>query len=180
MELPEEDPNIFDLYLGCVYENDAKLTDRPLGDLSEEDCDLMLILAGRIWIFADRMGDCASANLMIDIFLRMPHIPSMECVRYIFLHTPVGSLLRKLCVDQWACHMSSAKMEKLDVHLLPQDFLVEVLRTKLLAEDLDVVVLEVQNALLHRDVEEQRVIYYQYDHLHPKPVEEGEGKEGGA
>lgn len=67
IELPEHDVNIFDIYLRCVYNNNVKIRAEIdiLGDNDNKHAALEKQLI-RAWILADKLGDVAAANLLID------------------------------------------------------------------------------------------------------------------
>ena len=56
-------------------------------ELGEEDFEQLLFILVKIYTLADKLGDCASENLvadfLIDAMLHTSNIPSGECVLYL-------------------------------------------------------------------------------------------------
>ena len=177
IELTEDDPDIFDLYLRCTYTNDAvSFADGPMSHTSDEkEVDRVLLLLVQMYILADKLGDCASANLVVDAFIDLlfagGEVPAPECVRYVWDHTPCRSSLRKLMAHNWAYRAGLGDTEREMTGLLPHEFLLEVLKEKCLVQD-GRKEWTVQMAFSGSFME-QKWRYHQFDDLHPKPAEVG-------
>lgn len=80
IELPDDDPAVFDRYLRCLYRNehhirlDGKPSSTPLQNCEplehtpEQNQDMMMLYA-KIYILADKLGDCVSTNMLIEALI---------------------------------------------------------------------------------------------------------------
>ena len=187
IELPEDDPAVFDLYLQCLYRNDGSVR---LDHVDQGQCDSfstygksaqeeVFDLYARVWILADKLGDCKSANLLIvallfDI-LDVIEVPTPRTIAYIWARTRDGSPLRKLCVECWL-YLTPDDEDYLESRvagteqLLPYDFLVSIINeTGRLRCEAKAPHGSLDKAFNVGSLEKDLGRLYQYDHLCPKP-----------
>jgi hypothetical protein len=115
IKLPEDDPEIFDIYLHCVYTNCVDVGD--LNDiLAGEECSAKNMRPYRrlvrSYILADRLGDIITANMIIDeIILHSDDqltLPSDDVIAFVAQTMPLQSPLCRLFVDYFV-HEANAE-----------------------------------------------------------------------
>ena len=93
INLPEDDPTIFGVFLQCIYQNVVPT------ELAQETFELM----AKVYVFADKVGDLTTANLIIDEFTRLSdkiqEIPGLDTIAVVFQRTSENAPLRRLIVD---------------------------------------------------------------------------------
>lgn len=108
VKLPEDDPDVFDCYIRCLYEN---TTCRAGND------EKVFLRSVRSWILADKLGDSRSANLFIDSLIAYSDeakvLPTPQCTSFALANTAATSPLRRLMVDYRVheCTLTQVKQE---------------------------------------------------------------------
>lgn len=111
VNLPDDHPLIFDLYLRCVHTGEVDLDDLERfvfsgTDMSDpEERDEAVARFIRLYVLADKLGDCASANMIIDALIEYVGDDWWICnahIRLAFDNTPELSPLRRFLIDTLA------------------------------------------------------------------------------
>ena len=178
IELPEDDPDIFDIYLHCIYSNAMDVGD-PEEYLQGETSDMsaqqtVFYRTAKTYMLADKLGDVMAANICLNSMIRHSStihvLPTGHTIELVFNETMETSLLRRMIVDLFVfeAHIDAIKTVTQDPRI-PRAFLCAVLekKAKLENECADMVVCEVFAMGL---VENQRCLYHQHDETHPSCV----------
>lgn len=173
VQLHDEDPQIFDAYLTVLYCNEAKFTDNDLNALCEDEIDTLQLLLSKVYILADKLGDCKSANLAIDSFIDIANTSEfatlMTIIAYIYENAPSTSPLHKLCAEHSAHCIEWATITKAMREDAPRAFLLDDVTEKDLCIENDGGALARNTEFLDNDAEALKRRYHQHDHLHPRP-----------
>ena len=183
IELPEDDPHIFDIYLNCLYSGNVDLGDlehalageRELTD--EARTDLRLI---KSHVLADKLGDVLTANKIIDRLIECSdasgNIPIGTSI--VSSNTAPGSPLRRLFIDYY---VHEADMECLEILVnsgdVATDFVGEILlqkhrltcRTKIRNST------KISEVYVYNFTSSHKCRYHQHDSAHPYCGDECEG-----
>lgn len=179
VDLSEESPLLFDLYLHYVYNDKVVLGDASQHVLRERpDCANYREyrethrLFINLYMLADKLGDCKSATLIMDTFddtiYEQIGLPNSRHMHVAFDGSPESSPLRTLLVDLLAYDSTPATFNTADYELMPkaavQGALMRVMETmeesgKKTVED------AFDPDFIQRDKER----YHEYDDLHPPP-----------
>jgi hypothetical protein len=148
INLTEDDPDTFALYLNHLYNNEL-----PTMDFSEEDlCVLTLtelrkfvdteyMALFKLYILAEKLQDSrAKVGAITAIFkISCPRhsdklyvLPRLSVIDLVYSHTPEGSVARFLIADMWST-ASASQLEYVGLKA-PKEFLLDlalVLRSKL-------------------------------------------------
>ena len=129
IELPEELPGTFTIYVSWLYRSQIPTIPKRLGEPSEF---LRLVQA---YVFGDKIQARAFQNKIIDAIIEKNKdigavglsskgaIPSLTCVQVAYKNTLPGSPLRKLLVDFWV----AAEEDKFDKET-PRAFLEDLVK----------------------------------------------------
>lgn len=191
VDLSDDSPLIFDLYLRCLYADKVDLGDvdqyvfaadglePPANGIPDwwDSRDELLSRIIRLYVLADKLGDCASANLVIDHFVKILFgenwIPGTAHFHLAFDKSPETSPLWKLLVDVMVYMCNPKIVAELSEEGMPQAAAsrawAEVLRA-VRDSDSD----SVSAALSHYFIRDEKGRYHQYDSLHPRPQEAGD------
>lgn len=148
VKLPDDNAEIFSVYLNCVYKNvvithelesaEADVLDEPEGAETETfgldptaiACEKKFALPIRTYILADKLGDLKSCNLIIDEIIvlsdQWDKIPSYMSYDTVYMNTAPGSPLRGLLVD-YCVHEGTNYNAKDLMDRAPSEFVVDVL-----------------------------------------------------
>ncbi|KAK5124927.1 hypothetical protein LTR85_001117 [Meristemomyces frigidus] len=136
VKLIDDDPEVFTLYLQCVYRESATV------DLAEakvevatkhnvDECpesDAVFAILAEAYILADKLGDTRSCNLIIDEYIscsdQLGCIPTTVDIMPVYENTPSGSPLRALTVDYYLFEAPLSTVVK-TAATLPAAFLSE-------------------------------------------------------
>jgi hypothetical protein len=107
VELPEDIPDIFEIYIHCVYRDEVDLGDlsQRIGEESAEVNDDYVAFDRliRTWCLADKLGDLVSANALMDYFVdysdRIHLVPAPKLCGLAYDMSMEGSCIRQLTVD---------------------------------------------------------------------------------
>jgi hypothetical protein len=132
MILDDDDPEVFENYMRCVYSGD--LDPFPYERLGLDDAHVNALI--KMWVLADKLLDPKTANLVMDKIVNfcaaLIEFPDISCFKLAYSSTAKGSPLRSffcamvLCEDMWGVFD--------DPNELPPDFFldmaVELIRMK--------------------------------------------------
>jgi len=122
--LSDDEPDVFDGYLKLLYVgNFTTRWDEA------EDHAVELRFLFKLCILADKLGDLASADLVIDRITRYLYacVPDVEDILPAWRSTVPESRLRRLLVDAFVLNLKPwALSEQLEKEDIPQDFAVAV------------------------------------------------------
>lgn len=103
MDLPENDPDVFELFLQWVYEKTCQL---PAGDINEE-IDKRYMQLAQLYVLADQLLVIELKNYVIDLYFEITtqtdRLPRPAVVFYVYENSMKGSPLRKLLVQSYSC-----------------------------------------------------------------------------
>ncbi|KAF1950252.1 hypothetical protein CC80DRAFT_598274 [Byssothecium circinans] len=133
--LPDDDPEIFKLYLGLIFTNRVYVVKKKAEDVdylahSEHEYGRLC----ELYILAEKLQDATSKNLLIDAILArsrqvdgdgMLRYPNSGIVAMVYDNTPESSPLRRLLVDFYADHWVTGWV--LDAET-PKDFFVDLVK----------------------------------------------------
>ena len=188
----DEDPELFQAYLNCVYfgpetleqwsdASEAGVEAKPEGNTRDEKqavADLVFEKLVRLYLLAERLVDLKTANMAVGEIVRSSNcfgvIPTQGPVSLAYGSTATGSPLRRLLRDYWIFESVSVHdgSERLRTAGFPpefvQDIAVEMLR--IVGEDFNDFDKTVMDVCC-----EEVCRYHQHDELHPGcvPVESG-------
>ena len=186
--LPEDDPEVFDIYLNCVYKNcvDVGNLEDPLP--SEEhyhECSRVYLRLAKTYLLADKLQDVATTNLVMDEIIRYRtsrlSIPPRGVTAFIAGHTLVESPLRRFFVDLYVHQASLGAIQAaFGTDRLPQSFMFSVLeeKTRLDKENREKTI---KSVFCSYHVDKPRCRYHQHDERHPRcgdQCEKGSDKDG--
>ena len=137
IELPEDDPIIFDLYLHCIYTNSVDVKD-PSQTVSSEQSMLLV----KIYFLADKLGDIVTSNMVLDkpisYYFEYVTLPSDFTIIRVWSNTVPNSPLRKLVVDLYVPRATVENIETLSQRIaVPHEFLYELLTEQLNIQSTD-------------------------------------------
>lgn len=138
IELPEEDPFVFDMHLHVVYKDrvDVGSLLEPIPgeeDIPEEDwVDSRLV---KTYLLADRLCDCQSANLIIDdlieLYAENDACPYPQVTSIVANNTTQDSPLRQAFIDFLAYESGQSLIKKTCAEeSIPREFICDVLIRK--------------------------------------------------
>ena len=139
IELPEDEADKFDTYLGCVYKDEFLLGDLPTAaqadtkERSEFGATHHHLL--RVYLLADKLGDVSTANMVVDeivkYFFDNRTAPSHAMLKVALTCTPQHLPLFRLLLDFYFHQASKHTFEMMcnDAALLRQ-FLDGIVREK--------------------------------------------------
>lgn len=115
IDLSDEIPFIFDLYLFCIYVEAVRHGDIDefiMRDATDDDWyswrDEKIKRLVHVYLLADKLGDSRTMNMAMDDLVEelvvWETIPLMQHVNLAYEHSPETSQLRKLLTDKLACH----------------------------------------------------------------------------
>lgn len=133
IELPTDDPHIFDMYLGCIYSEWVDEVTSDDVDESEVDSataeEINLEFWVKTYILADKYMDIESCNLimdqLIDYFREEGRIGEANTIQLVYRNTADASPLRKFFVDKWIFKAEVKDYER-GGDQLPQAFLLSL------------------------------------------------------
>lgn len=142
VDLTDEDPEVFQGYMNCVYfgsdivqywVND-KLSSQPRGSASAEEMqqfhDTIFTKFIELYVLAQKMIDFQTANMVIDEIIRFREtakvvpVPMQAAISLAYKFTVKNDPLRRLLRDCWVCDPRKTDREV----LLADDFPVECLQ----------------------------------------------------
>ena len=142
VDLKDEDPDVLNEYMNCVYVGQKALehfsgnvkSHANGGHQDEAIAGLQALI--RLYLFAEKLQDLTTANMVIDEIMRFSDIaewvPDSSNFRDVYDNTTPQSTLRRLMRDYWLYEMSPTydrALHELPVELM-QDILGETLRIK--------------------------------------------------
>jgi len=164
INLPEDTPEVFTIYLRCLYRNTIACEGRS----GSAAC---FGLAIEVYILADKLGDLTSANLAIDHIVHLSDerhgIPSYRWAEYIFDYTPERSPLQRLMVDFLVQEGSKSNFEGEYFDTITLTFAKAVIKEyyRLVREGWDK---KVKVSFDRHASERPRCWYHQHNDDHPK------------
>lgn len=178
VDLKEEDPEVFNEYMNCVYfgagafkhyADDIKSCSTSSRDNEIHEAFGALI---RVYLLADKLHDLATANIAIDEIIRFSDIvnivPRESRVCLAYSHTAERSPLRLLMRDFWVYDMNPSG--KLPLHNAHADFLRDIALEFFRAKDKGWKQ-TVDQALykhLKENTKKDKCHYHQHDEKHPR------------
>jgi hypothetical protein len=185
VDLRDEDTNVFNEYMNCVYfgQDTLKHYADDVNSCSAADPDSRLSSADdgfraliHLYLLADRLQDIATANMIIDEIIQYSDIvraaPGSQNYDHIYKHTAPHNPLRILMRDYFL-HETSPTDERAVKGLPPElmtDVLLEFMRIKDQHWDSGV-----QDAFAHDlsdHTKKDKCYYHQHDDKHPRCVAE--------
>ena len=136
IELPEDDVNVFNVYMNILYRNlpetgalQYSLNQAQKSDPAETPQSLLV----KTYLLADKLRDCSSANVISDALLmywfrgKLAYMGT-QAASIVSLRTLAGSPLRKLFLDFYADRTSAKALLDLAADArVTRDFLSEIL-----------------------------------------------------
>lgn len=167
IELPEDDPNVFDDYLHCAYSNEAPAPPAQSDVADGEDQYNKNLI--HLYILADKLGDITTANYVMDSLVAYSEeenrAPSAETLIVAWTNSAEKSPLRTLCVDFYVTEVAQESFE-MAMPKLPLDFVVAIavaFRRVVELQSHRVVA----NAFLGRVAMQNRCWYHQHNEQYP-------------
>lgn len=172
VQLLDEDADIFDAYLTVLYRNEAKFTDKDHGALSGDEMEALHDLHSKVYILSDKLGDCKSANLVIDSLIEFSVAtssePPMRVMTHIYENTTPTSPFRQFCAQHVAHYMRWTGITVSMREHAPRDLLLDILVERELLADKDPGAMERKSEFFRDDMEALKLRYHQHDSLHPR------------
>lgn len=172
IELPEDDPDIFDIYVNCVYNNVVDvgaLEDRLAGEdryYLENRHDARLV---RSWVLSDKLRDVSASNMFIDALIELSEkvekLPSKQVLSLALQSSIPSSAICQLFVDYWAYEVDPDAFTT-DHSLIPIWFIFKVAekKTQLCRDNLGA---RIEDVFFGRCVSKHLCRYHQHDENHP-------------
>lgn len=134
IDLPDDDPAAFALYMSWMYTRHLPVLAPESEPGSTEGCHTLAYA----YVLGERLLDISFKNAIADAYVLYArgsapakrYYPGNEEIRIIYEGTRESSPIRKLLVDIWCCRGKHEWIEQ-DADLLPKDFLVEVTKALL-------------------------------------------------
>lgn len=113
LKLPDDDADIFEIYLHWLYSSEVHVGDTEMTLEDEEEYgnevrfDMRCV---RLFVLADKLGDVTAANAVSDRIVdnceETRNLFSKRAVRVAFEQLPQNSPLRRFCIDYYVheCH----------------------------------------------------------------------------
>lgn len=174
IELPTDSPEIFDLYLHCLYKDMVDVGSLLEPIAGEEDVNANDRIDYRLvstYILADKLRDVVTANLVMDDIIDLyeqncvPPLPPITTI--VARNTPVKSPLRRFFVGLIAGQsFHRHRMRVIECEDTPKDFICEIveLQSIMIARNPVKSLQEVFNFPRARRLKKSR--YHQHDALH--------------
>lgn len=171
IELPDDSPFSFDLYLHCLYKNQVDVgdLDDKLPDEGQDEAFEQTQLEHRTvkaYILADKLRDVISANLLIDYlidyYVKENYVCDENTAALVANNSAAESPLTKLMVDMLAHTNNAVIIEDVcSLEATPKDLICQVLieKHKILNPKL------ISGRRFLR--EQPKCDYHQHDELHP-------------
>jgi hypothetical protein len=179
VDLEDEDPEVFNGYMNCVYVGKGSLKHYvdAVQSCSEVDRNNN-VNAGfneliQVYLLADKLQDLSTANMIIEEIKQfsdnVDRVPSDGCYTYVYSNTTPHNPLRKLMRDFWMHEMNPAHHRSADdlPRALMEDILLEFMRIK--DQDWNAIV---HNAFTRVHTKIDRCYYHQHNDKHPRCVTE--------
>ena len=147
IRLPEDEPEIFDLYVQVLFTGKIPVGEVMSIDESEKDeansedeavkqASLEYIRLGKLYVFAEKLQDVTTKNLTVTAFvealslrrLGMRHFPNSDVITLIYNGTPKPCPIRELLVDIYAIYAVPSWWGKDVAEDYPKDFLFDTMR----------------------------------------------------
>jgi hypothetical protein len=135
VKLPEDDPEIFAIYINLVYTNTVA-TRRAEDPKTRDALPAELIRLSHLYVLSEKLCDTAAKNATIEATLASAEekdtdgktaIHGWRSIRTMYEGTPKGSPGRRLIVDLWTnSSFQTDYLEENEVHL-PRDFFFDVM-----------------------------------------------------
>jgi hypothetical protein len=137
VELPEDNPDTFDIYLYCVYKDEVDVGDLLSARPGEGDGGNRMVsrVACRLvatYLLADTLGDVTTANLVIDRILQLREEeqmePGIQAASVVSHATHATSPLRRLVIDFYVHAANRDATQRLFTHEnVTRTFICEIL-----------------------------------------------------
>ena len=175
LKLPEDDADIFDLYLHCIYTNTVDIgdLDRAFNGeryLNYNDPGYMRL--ARLYSLADRVQDTDTADLVMNALLQYDDehkdcLPGEEVINFAMHCTTNTSPLRRFIIDLYGYTADAAAFEILgEATEIPGLFLANVLTRKAQLEEDGLAPLRTPD-FVGEVVAENSCLYHQHDGTKP-------------
>jgi hypothetical protein len=142
VKLPEDDPNVFGLYLDYVYTGQLttmEKTPAELAALEPIDFDHQIYQeyeeVFRLFVLAKKLQDVATKNAALAAAIAISQsqsregsctAPSKRSVHIVYVGTPAGSLARRLVADMWSTLSIRAILIRFQGPRVHNDFLEDL------------------------------------------------------
>jgi hypothetical protein len=156
VDLSDDDPDVFQTYVRCIMENTVAVPNLNIEYPRREQSDAVFSSLFALYVFADKLGDPESTNLVIDTIARYSlashRVPDCDGIAYAFEYSVKTSPLRRLIADLFhlGYDQEGTKEDRLDG--MPSEFLVQYAQT-----NPDVQTVVPGNQRYHQPVEKQRI-----------------------
>jgi hypothetical protein len=119
IELPEDIPDIFEIYIHCVYHDKVDVGDlsQRIGEESAtwDDENMSFNRLIHTWALADKLGDLMSTNALMDFLAdysdRTGFVPGGKLSAIAYEMSTEGSCMRQLIVDQYVYEREKIALE---------------------------------------------------------------------
>jgi hypothetical protein len=174
IELPEDDPDVFDIYLHCVYTNcvDVGDTEEALEsedgfDEHERECLRLL----NTYILADKVGDVITSNMVIDEIILMSEetdlLPSSKVTGIAASTAPPETPIYQLYLDFYVYEAGVSAIQTFKRGYVPEAFMLSVLEEKTkLSEDNRTV--KIEDVFEYGFTTNHKCRYHRHDNEHPR------------
>lgn len=176
IKLPEADPQIFDMYLNCIYKSAVNvgdvteaINDAEFAGLNNPNCRSCARLFN-LWMLADKLGDVMATNMIMDAIIDLAEmtkrLPGALNLAMAYSRTTDSSLLRKYLIDAYVFETWAEEFEE---EAMEASFPPTLLR--------DITIKDAHLKKIHRDERyddvcnanstiKHRCLYRQHDELH--------------
>ena len=175
VDLKEEDPDVFNEYMNCVYFGPNALhhytRDAEQGHHVHDLEHVTYRALVRVYLLADKLQDPTTANIAIDEIIRSSDasrtVPGTEYA-HVYSRTPRNSPLQRLMRDFWIYELDPEAEKPLDgvPREMKEDIMLEFLRVKVKHEG--AAVREAFKKTLSAETKRDKCRYHQHDEKHPR------------
>ena len=118
IRLPEQDPDVFELYVFWTYTGqiDMNILPEPEPTASGRYIAPSYLHLGKVWAMGNYFGDIELRDRIINIIIiranEVTRAISVDTLQKTWSKTPPGSTIRRLYVAIMVCHASTSELEK--------------------------------------------------------------------
>ena len=177
VDLKDEEPEVFNTYINCVYFGQNALKHYEDGIKSSPASESQAAASAgfraliQVYLLADKLQDPTTATIAIDEIIQFSDAADLVpngMYSLVYSHTPRNCPLRTLMRDFWIYELDPSTKEPLEVlpRELMEDIMTEFLRVKDKHEGSTV--REAFRRTLSADTKKDKCRYHQHDDKHPR------------
>lgn len=175
--LTDVQSEIFDYYIDCIYTSNVTLENTEHAPGAEDDAgqtsDSIMMKYCEGYLLARHLGDCTTANLIIDALIDHSAQAATAfgdpILQKIYEHTEPGSPLRKLAVDLWTFAVQRVNVKAWDMKGLLHEFAIDALKKTMDVQE-QVPGKTIAEAFAYGFIAREKWRYHDYDELCPRPA----------